>query len=67
MTIEENILLFKAELLKAEIAMQGMIAENKYKEDCGYSIAYDENSFIFVYKQIEEAIKKFKQESEEKA
>jgi len=42
---EEDMLYFKMQLLQAEIAMQGMIAENKQREILGESMAYTEKDF----------------------
>lgn len=42
---EYEILEFKSRLLRAEIAMQGMIALNKQREVQGHSMGYDEMSF----------------------
>ena len=42
---EFQILDFKARMLGAEIEMQGMIAENKYRESIGESNAYGEEHF----------------------
>lgn len=46
MTIEQNMLYFKMELLQAEIEMQAMIAENKQREIEGKSMAYTEEAFM---------------------
>jgi hypothetical protein len=40
-----DLLYFKMNLLQAEIAMNGMIAENKQREALGQSMAYVENDF----------------------
>jgi hypothetical protein len=45
MTEEQNIIYTKGMLLQAEIKMQGMIAENKIREQSGRSLAYGEDSF----------------------
>lgn len=42
---EEDMLYFKMQLLQVEIAMQGMIAENKQREVLGESMAYTEKNF----------------------
>ena len=42
---ERQMLYFKMRLLQAEIAMQGMIAENKQRELLGESMAYTEKDF----------------------
>jgi hypothetical protein len=44
--MDEQLLYFKMQLLQAEIAMNGMIAENKKREALGASIAYGEQAFI---------------------
>ena len=46
MTLEQNMLYFKMQLLQAEIEMQGMIALNKQREVLGLSMAYDEKAFM---------------------
>lgn len=45
MNHEEDMLYFKMQLLQAEIAMQGMIAENKQREVLGESMAYTAKDF----------------------
>lgn len=45
MSYEDEILYFKMQLLQAEIAMNGMIAENKHREMNGLSLAYTEDAF----------------------
>ena len=40
-----HIVEFQSRMLQAEIAMQGMIAENKHREQIGQSIAYGEEAF----------------------
>ena len=49
MTYEEeyqrDLLYFKMNLLQAEIEMQGMVAENKFREIRGESPAYGEGHF----------------------
>ena len=42
----DNLLYFKMQLLQAEIAMNGMIAENKQREAEGASMAYTEKDFM---------------------
>lgn len=44
--MENDLLYFKMNLLQAEIAMNGMIAENKQREIQGDSMAYTEKDFI---------------------
>lgn len=53
MTREENLLYFKMQMLQAEIEMNGMIAENKYRESIGQSIAYGEESFAHIIKKYD--------------
>lgn len=45
MTHEEEMLYFKMQMLQAEIAMNGMIAENAKRESDGHAQAYSENDF----------------------
>ena len=40
-----KLLYFKMNMLQAEIEMNAMIAENKYRESIGKSIAYGEDAF----------------------
>lgn len=40
-----ELLYFQMNMLQAEIRMQGMIAENKFRTDNGQSIAYGEEAF----------------------
>jgi len=49
---EMEILDFKSRLLRAEIALQGMIAKNKEREANGYALAYDEMAFIELEKDF---------------
>ena len=46
MDIDRDALYFKMQLLQAEIAMNGMIAENKQREMQGESMAYKEEDFM---------------------
>lgn len=43
---EYEILDFKTRLLRAEIALQGMIAANKDRENRGYNVIYTETDFV---------------------
>ena len=43
---ESQFLYFKMQLLQAEIEMQAMIAENKFREIQGHSLAYREDDFM---------------------
>lgn len=43
---EYEILDFKTRLLCAEIALQGMIAANKDRENRGYNVIYAETDFV---------------------
>ena len=43
---EHSMLYFRMQLLQAQIAMQGMIAENKQREINGESLAYIEKDFV---------------------
>lgn len=44
--MSNNLTYFKMQLLQAEIAMNGMIAENKQREKLGESMAYVEKDFM---------------------
>jgi hypothetical protein len=45
MNHEDELLYFKMQMLQAEITMQGMIAENKQREQLGQSMAYTDADF----------------------
>lgn len=45
MNEERDLLYFKMQLLQAEIEMNGMIAENKFRESNGESVAYGYSHF----------------------
>ncbi len=42
---QQELTYFRMNMLQAEIEMQGMIAENKQREQKGESLAYDEKAF----------------------
>ena len=46
MSEDRELLYFRMQLLQAEIAMQGMIAENKFREQEGRQIQYVEGHFM---------------------
>lgn len=48
---EHELLYFKMKMLEAEIAMNGMIAENKQRELKGKSLAYNEQDFYNLIKE----------------
>jgi len=43
---DRELLYFKMNMLQAEIEMNSMIAENKWREMMGNSIAYGEDAFV---------------------
>lgn len=45
MSKDRDILYFKMQMLQAEIEMNGMIAENKWREQIGESVAYTYQHF----------------------
>ena len=45
MSDDRDILYFKMQMLQAEIIMNGMIAENKWREQNGESVAYTYEHF----------------------
>lgn len=53
MDTEAKLLYFKMQLLQAEIAMNGMIAENRQREIQGESMAYVERDFIQLIDEYE--------------
>lgn len=46
-----DLLYFKMQLLQAEIAMNGMIAENKQREMEGALMAYTEKDFLYLIEE----------------
>lgn len=52
MTPEGNVVYVRGMLLQAEIRMQGMVAENKVREQQGLSIAYDEKAFVDLIEEL---------------
>ena len=49
--------IFNAKLLKKQIEMEGMIAENQYRISLGHQIAYSEDSFQILISEIDDLIK----------
>lgn len=44
-------------LLKFRVRLEGMLAENKYRADCGHTIAYTEENFSMLEDEINGLIK----------
>lgn len=44
-------------LLKFRVRLEGMLAENKYRVDCGHTIAYTEENFNLLENEIDSLIK----------
>lgn len=61
-TEEQRAAIVMAQAIAAEIEMQAMIAENKYKESCGESPTFMEKDFLIVidkYKLREDIVHHF--------
>lgn len=49
MTDEQNLVYIRSQLLACEVELQAMIAENKWRESCGNSMAYGEDEFMELF------------------
>lgn len=54
-----ELLEFERRMLEARITMEGMIAENNWRKECGMSIAYGEEAFNKLIPEVRISINDF--------